>query len=194
MCNCNKGSNPPTMPSQQRGNSMINDINSDDQFVSVVYTHGNRGQHQVTGAATKRSYGYRSGGERFLVHVDDIKAQPQLFKPVSSEKIAARHAQSAPTPPPPPVAIEAVAEDDIPTVPLVVVPKEVEERVIKLDLQSIPGVTPSIERSMKAAGYDTAKSILEATTDDLQKLKWVGAQKARLIKGYIEDKHGAPSD
>lgn len=72
----------------------------DEEFKMCVYNHPNRGQHTVIGQAVFRNrveglhmirdraegyrihYGFRGGGERFLVHKEDIRIAPHLFAPV----------------------------------------------------------------------------------------------------------------
>jgi hypothetical protein len=77
----------------------------DSQYVLAKYTHPNIGQHVVMGVATQTKYGYRGGGEIFLVHKQDIAAQPHLFEVIPSEPLPIP--QPSPVAPPPPVQIEA---------------------------------------------------------------------------------------
>ena len=67
----------------QSGKTNI-DMNDKD-FLMCTYTHPNMGEHNVFGGATRINYGYRSGGDTFLVNVADIAATPHLFKVVKSE-------------------------------------------------------------------------------------------------------------
>lgn len=55
---------------------------SDGDFVLSRLTDGNRGDHPIVGMTTKIKYGYRSDGDVFLVHKDDIAAQPGKFERV----------------------------------------------------------------------------------------------------------------
>jgi hypothetical protein len=75
----------------------------DSQYVLVKYTHPNIGQHTVMGMATQTKYGYRGGGEIFLVHAQDIAAQPHLFAVIEVKPTPIP--QAAPAVPPPPVAV-----------------------------------------------------------------------------------------
>jgi glycosyltransferase involved in cell wall biosynthesis len=59
----------------------------DDNYGMYDYTHPNRGNHKVVGAVTRRDYGYRQGGERFLVHHADAQALPQYFRLVQETTI-----------------------------------------------------------------------------------------------------------
>lgn len=58
---------------------------SDSNFIMCLYTHPNVGEHNVFGGATRINYGYRSGGDTFLVHVNDLSATPHLFQPIRTE-------------------------------------------------------------------------------------------------------------
>lgn len=69
---------PPAMP---RGGAMNV---QDSALVLCKYKHQNIGQHPVVGAQTRTSYGYRSGGDEFLVNREDIRATPHLFEPLES--------------------------------------------------------------------------------------------------------------
>lgn len=101
--------------------------------VRITYNSRNSGRHTVTGSVTKESYGYRRGGEQFDVYEADMRARPDLFRPLNppprpqqivssrSDQIARKEriaqvtaerqgkpagAVPAPPPPPPPLAIE----------------------------------------------------------------------------------------
>jgi len=51
---------------------------NDADYIMIVYS--STSDHKVVGTATKKSYGYRSSGDVFLVHKADAAAQPQHFK------------------------------------------------------------------------------------------------------------------
>jgi glycosyltransferase involved in cell wall biosynthesis len=55
---------------------------ADSNFVMIYYDHPNRGQHPVYGQGGRpaRKYHYHGRGDIFLVHTDDIRVQPNLFK------------------------------------------------------------------------------------------------------------------
>jgi len=74
---------------------------ADEQYVMAKYMHPNVGVHGVRGADTGTDYGYRSGGDTFLVHRKDVAAQPHLFQPLES----APQLDVAPPPPPEPVEL-----------------------------------------------------------------------------------------
>jgi len=74
----------------------------DQDYLLTRYTHPNRGQHIVLGLATGTRYGFRGGGEVFLVHRKDIEVQPHLFEVVPQEVRAVAPVVPQPEPPPPP--------------------------------------------------------------------------------------------
>lgn len=167
---------------------------NDDDYVMVQYTHPNLGVHSVIGASTKTGYGYRSGGEQFLVHKADIAAQPQFYRPITSTVFAHRPTAVVESPPPPPVL---KAEPLVVAKPVTEpeeshpVPQEIQRQVTdELDLQLLPGVTPSIERGLKAAGFTTSASILEAGVEGLTQVKFVGETKAQAVYDYVKEKYG----
>ena len=57
----------------------------DADFVMIKYNHPNIGEHKVVGASTGKNYGYRKGGDQFLVHMNDINLQPHLFVRIQVE-------------------------------------------------------------------------------------------------------------
>jgi glycosyltransferase involved in cell wall biosynthesis len=79
---------------------------SDGDYVLSKYIHPNRGVHGVTGASTRTDYGYRAGGDVFLVHKNDIASQPHLFVPMEA---LVPPAAAPPPPPPAPQPVTAVA-------------------------------------------------------------------------------------
>jgi hypothetical protein len=96
----------------------------DSALVLCKYKHPNIGQHPVVGAQTRTSYGYRSGGDEFLVNREDIRATPHLFEPLESlqppQQQPTRFAGMAqaqaevPIPPPPtPLVPEAAGDEPV---------------------------------------------------------------------------------
>lgn len=208
----------------------------DDKMHMAKYLDPNRGQHGVKGPETGIFYGYRKGGDEFLVHEDDLKhtnkferitesgpappATPQPPPPAPvlvTEVPAPKQVEESPVNIPPEMqgettdfsikrtfepeeaapAIgfdpldEAVLEDLAPpplTTPVVdpTAPLGPDEEI---DLQTIPGMTPALEKRMIADGMNTANAILGAA--NLQHIKGIGPAKAELIvafvKGLIKD-------
>lgn len=60
----------------------------DENFILVMYTSANIGNHRVVGAATRIDYGYHQGGQQMLVHKDDIAVSPHLFQPIIQSVVA----------------------------------------------------------------------------------------------------------
>lgn len=120
MCSsCGKSKYKPTYgPQSQVGNS-LNAI-ADDNMVLIRYMHGNVGDHMVVGLATGTKYGYRGGGQEFLVHKADIAAAPQLYQIIEKLVIAqALPPESKPEAEPvlsAPVEIQEVSTASVPVV------------------------------------------------------------------------------
>lgn len=112
-CSCGKSVNVPVrtplgLPIAQGQFGM-----SDDDLVLCIYTSRNVGQHRVIGGATGKDYGYRGGGERFLVLKADIALESKKFQPV---EVPVAPGVTMPeedvvteTPPPTPIAAEVSA-------------------------------------------------------------------------------------
>jgi glycosyltransferase involved in cell wall biosynthesis len=79
-CRGNKGPSPTAhiVPQAQGANSKMM---SDDDLVMVRYLSPNKGSHSVIGPS-KQYYGYRSGGDTFLVKKEDIALAPHLFSAI----------------------------------------------------------------------------------------------------------------
>lgn len=168
----------------------------DEQLVLIEYMHPNRGQHSVIGAITKTNYGYRGGSEQFLVHVDDIAAQPMYFRRIQLDKVVAPKAEVSL--PPPPVAINPQAElppepepepeqivNEALPVDLLANAVEIKKPPIdesaELDVYILTGVTDAIAEQMIAAHLTTPRSILDSGLDGLQELRGVGPNRAQAI-------------
>lgn len=131
---------------------------SDSDFVLILYRSLNKGQHRVIGPSSRRDYGYRSGGDRFLVDRKDVATNPGLFEVLSTapEQQARTEVPAAPEPirsSPPPV----------------------------YDLTDLHGVTQSIASSLNAAGVHTMSDLVEFGEENLRKFKGIGAKRAASI-------------
>jgi hypothetical protein len=157
----------------------------DNDFVMCKYIHPNRGQHQVIGAATKTIYGHRGGGAEFLVHKDDIAAQPHIFQAIEG------HVQPLPMPSKPPnepvplsdvVEIRAqppakpgflevaIDEDEV---PVTVIPSS--------ELQLLPGITGEMAEELIAKGVTTRDQVADLGIEGLTSIRGIGAVKAEKI-------------
>jgi hypothetical protein len=162
-------------------------MENDENFKLIKYLHTSRGQHPVIGLATKLRYGYRRGGESFLVHLSDIAAAPNLF--VSVEEPIARRVE------PMPVAAPQRIQESAPPEPVMVTDDSVsalEKAVmaVRFDMQLLPGATSQVVKSLSEAALTNPEAILEAGVDGLEQVRYIGATKAKLIYGYVKDKFG----
>lgn len=179
---------------------------SDQDFVMSLYNHPNRGSHRLVGGhifeqringvnMVRREngysidYGYRSGGDKFLVHIEDIKAHAQFFIPMRLiEPVHAITAQA--TPPPPPQMLESLENEEPPN--LSPIEDEAPAKVLKadkdFDMQLIPGVTPLIAQQLKDKGIKTAQDIIDFGNDGLIEIKGIGPSRAALILAGAQKK------
>lgn len=192
----------------QRG---INTMNDSD-YVLVLYTHPNKGRHGVVGADTKKNYGYRAGGDQFLVHRRDVAAQPQFYRIIqSAERVSVK--QPTPPIPPPPVLKATIPPPPKRIKPILDIDEAAGNVVVEkpataddnsehldrlqnivdsakqkrtLDLGMLPGVTPAIENNLRAAGIVTVDDFKAAGVDGLMDVKFIGKNKAEVIMAYIE--------
>jgi len=176
MCNCDKKnekvSAAQAVQNTYKETKQAMNMQADQDMILIRYNHGNRGQHVVKGYATGKYYGYRGGGDTFLVHRDDIKNSPHIFIPIETQALATNE------PAPPPVQ-EFDAEAYL---------ARIKDKWNKeLDLQTLPGVTAIIEQSMKDSGFTTRDAIMRAGATGLQEsVRGIGEAKAEAIIAYLE--------
>ena len=139
----------------------------------VRLVDGNRGDHAIIGHVTKQRYGHRSHGDTFLVHVDDIAAVPGAFERVQKVEVVPAAPQQD-TPPPALVVSEPVQHTEATT-------------EASFDLQTVPGVTPSIARQLEQLSVDSFESLAKLSVTDLMELRGIGEARAEQIKAYTED-------
>lgn len=169
----------------------------DDDFVLVKYLSPNRGNHPVVGHVTQQPYGYRKGGDQFLVHKTDVwlGGDPNLqrigpFEPIPREiKVAVQTPAQKKKGVAPPQRI-APASPSQPSPARVLEPlPEPEEPALDepLDLQTIPGLTAQIAAQLEAQGVTTQAGILELGRTGLQALRGCGEVRADMIVGFLEE-------
>lgn len=191
----------------------------DEQFQLCVYNHPNRGQHTVIGSALFRDrvegvhmvqdrnnqgwrihYGFRGGGEKFLIHNEDVRIAPHLFTPVETRPTVPKVEKRMPEPPKSLIEPEGfIEEEDVggPPPP----PKRIDlDSVIGdqpmpidisdngFDLQKLPGVTARIARKL---GDMTLEKIVEAGEEGLQEIDGIGPTRAASIYRAAMEKLGA---
>jgi len=172
---------------------------SDTEYVEVTYNHRNKGQHAVYGAGTGTFYGYRAGGQKFLVHIDDQKAQPTLFVAVpqtpTQPKITYQEPKQAP---PVPQPLKQEVEDAVlmggfiekmkqPVDQEKVLSGDMDNIIKPLDLQTIPGVTPAVARSLQSSKLDTKEAILAAGVEGLIEVRGIAEARAGAIISYLSE-------
>jgi hypothetical protein len=153
--------------------------------VLVEYLSRNRGKHFVNGFSTKEQYGYRSGGEVFEVYEADVRARPDLFRPIAGaaprgvtikdEKLNRRQ-PTVPTPLPPP-APEPVAE------------KREKWRMEHLDHmpELFPGINARHFNILTSANISTFGDLSAYSKEELMAIKGIGEKTAdALLAGLAE--------
>ena len=134
----------------------------DDNVVMIRYKHPNRGQHNVRGSATGRDYGYRGGGEVFLVEHADAVAAPHLFDIVEKPKAKRVPEKKPDLQQQPPDLLEVTA-------------------ALEFDFQTLPGVNAEIAAEMKTSGLSTREDVLALGEEGLLQYKYIGPAKAKII-------------
>jgi len=159
---------------------------SDSDFLMVEYTHTNRGQHPVYGGATKTHYGYRGQGDKFLVHKNDVKARPDLFRAVESATNALAPQKAIEPPPPPPQLWSVAPEPQDERSP-------VQQRAIdaaRFSVETLPGITPTVAARMIDAGLNTPEAIIAAGVDGLISVKGIAETRAKAVLAYLDSQYG----
>jgi glycosyltransferase involved in cell wall biosynthesis len=182
----------------------------DDEFVLCVYEHPNRGRHQVTGGAMfdhrfegfnmiprsptawSINYGYRAKGDRFLVHREDMNAQPHLYVPVQERRaVAMPQPQRVPLEPPKPMPTgvpvgPAIMPDDTPAEQALGFDSGEQDEPSAIADQIITGQSPEWDED--GPPFETLQPP-EEPTFNLQKLPGVGGKlAAQLMDDGIKTK------
>lgn len=121
MCNCRGKRSAVTTPEAIITGvvKVVNGQYKDEDFVLIEFMPNYAGNRQLVGAATRIKYGYsRRAGDRFLVHKNDVAAQPHIFKPVP-ERIEPPKAEITPPEPPKPVQVLEAVEVSVPPKPVI---------------------------------------------------------------------------
>lgn len=164
----------------------------DSNMVMARYLHPNRGQHAVVGPVTKIKYGFRAGGDVFLVHKDDVRTQTHLY-----EEITTRAEPAVAKAPPAPVATTPVAPpapaapEVIEAPPDVVMGSEQTEpepaKDTSVDIVGrLPGISAPIAEQLDADGIQTADQVTALGVEGLMKYKGIGRVKAEAIIEAIQ--------
>lgn len=153
---------------------------SDDLIVLALYTSLNIGGHRVIGAATGTDYGYRAGGEKFLVDRRDVEVQPNLFTILTTEVKPPVTVSNVPEPPTP--VKEKWTDPGLPRVP----PPETKSEASHFDLQLVPGVTGIMAMALNGMGVHDIDDLLQLGEEGLMEVKGIGAVKAKIIIDWCE--------
>ena len=187
MCKCgskkNRRSVPTAMASQALNKSNGRETMSDEDFVMAKYLSPNKGQHPVTGGVTKRKYGYRAGGDEFLVEKDDINGQPHLFQAIEGLVQVPVIVRDAPSKPQPITESVPPREASWLSQPIDEGPEEIDDPLIKL--QMVPGITKEIAEQMYADGVKDGDDILELGEEKMLSYRGIGKAKYLLITQAI---------
>jgi hypothetical protein len=142
----------------------------DSEYVMCIYNSANRGEHHVVGPSTGISYGYRAGGEKFLVHTNDNILMPMLF--IADTGLTSGVAN-----------IDAPKEQ-------IHVPEEPRQltvpRMRKFDLNLVPGVTPAIAKKLEEIGIDSKEKFIELTLERLMAIDKISKARALAIMSVVE--------
>lgn len=180
----------------------------DKDYVMVTYLSTNQGQHPVYGARTREFYGYRSGGEKFLVHRDDVSAQPHLFRVIREERVASGMKEPQPVSEPQPLAEEPgenphLSQDYQEKLDEDVVPVESEiddgldeEQVQEIIQSQTPLNLSDLDlrkeaiQNLAAKGVVTEEAVLDRGVEGLQDIKWVGEATAVKLVNMVRANRG----
>lgn len=176
------------------GAQKVVNMSEDTNYVMVQLNDGNHGGHPIIGGATHTKYGYRSHGQRFLIHRDDFSVAPHNYILVEDrEKQAAVTAPQATKPVSTP-APEPIKEPER--------PKELrdyeiddsgalveseEELSVAFDPQLIQGVTPAIAEAMVARGITSYDQLAALSDEEIRSIEGVGPSRFRAIKQWRAD-------
>ncbi|NPU89985.1 MAG: glycosyltransferase [Fervidobacterium sp.] len=147
--------------------------NSDDNYVLCLYNSINKGIHPVVGGGTGTRYGYRAGGDKFLVHKSDISARPDLFIPIevtsqkksvgSDSNIIANKGNNIVTGNATGDSVISVSDD------------------FRSILLHLPFITKRNIDYVIAAGVRSLEDAKQMSVDDWAKINGIGQKKARVI-------------
>jgi len=149
-----------------------NDQFNDDDFIRCVYTTPKNGDHSLIGGATKINYGYRSRGDKLLVHRDDIKAMPGLFEP-THEPARKKSEDAVRETPPEPISVRESPEK-----------KRMEEGLTVEKLLEFGATrnTDGVLKELNGLGIDVVGKIPTLTVDQLKEINGIGETTARKLK------------
>ena len=183
-CNCKGGANPPPQmgPESAPEGAQV-EMENDNDYVLVQYLSTNKGQHSVVGGASQKFYGYRKGGDTFLLRHDDLAVQPHMYLVVDNMNRASRVVETVEkhTPESPQPLVEVEDDGDDPSLP---------DPDVEFDLQTLPAVTKRLATAMSLSGLNSPEIILQHGVDSLIAIKGLGELKANMIYDYVVENYG----
>lgn len=157
---------------------MAQPANTDNNYVMIIYKHPNKGEHPVIGPATGTNYGYRAGGDQFLVRREDTERMPDLFVEIGNVE----NVGDVPSVPQQPLAApQPLAAASTEPVAFGVTTR-IEDT---FDIQTLPGIIPSVARQLIEQGVTTRESFLSLSETQISQLEGVGKARAKAIMNTI---------
>ena len=155
-----------TPPSQNNRMEEVADNSvKDSDFIKCEYKSENTGQHHVVGPISGTNYGYRAGGDVFLVHIKDVKGQTDMFKPLEDEPKVEKVETITVAEPPKPIGDT----------------KGSHNKSADIDILANHGIGKGVLQKLMIDGYMTIGSILEAKPEHLIGIKGIGSKTAKEV-------------
>ena len=168
---------------------------SDDNYVMVRLVDNRKEDHFILGHVTKARY-YKKHGDVFLMHKDDIAAQPHIYEmAVRAEMVIPQVTMPAPIPEPVAVVERESPDDYAKRVqgewPDIFTDNELEHDALvaekSFDLQLIPGITSNIAQQLESNGVNSLELLAKWDTEKLMAIKGVGESRAEQIQEYVRE-------
>jgi len=155
----------------------ITETDNDGDYRKIKYLSPNMGQHRVFGQATKTFYGYRAGGEVFLVHQKDIDLQQDMFAIIEGElkpPVSASVTANAPQ-----LVEEAVTLDKEVT-------NIINKRITGIEALSKYEVSNKLIDNLMIAGYMTIGDLYDAGIDGISGVSGFAKKRATIIHDIVK--------
>jgi len=172
MANCTTCGGQRTQAQIEALMSSQNASGGDGDYVLAVYNHPNKGDHSVIGPSTGIRYGYRSGGDSFLVHKKDIELMPMLF--IVNDRVNGGLANDLIAP------VGGVQNTPEPTPIAAPKPKV-------FDINLVPGITPSIAKKLTEAGFNDEEKFKALTEEELKDIDGISVVRAKVIMSIVQE-------
>lgn len=142
---------------------------NDSDYVEVTYVSDNRGDAPIYGTATRKFYGYRVPGEKFLMHKADVEQLPDKYV-INAKQI---------------IGVEE-AKEELQSPTLISQTAQSMPVQSMFDLRTVPGVTSSIESQLKQNGYTTLEKLKTITEEELLSYDGIGKVRAGAILEWLK--------